>query len=133
MLRLLCRISQVQPGSKVNSELQSFVELEDPFSFMDRFFKKYPAANTQLLAATDARYFLAICQRPGQKPVPFIPVLDSTFSVWFKKDSLWQAEDIDAVLDQDPQRVCVLQGPVAVKHSTIVDERMSCFAVLSLC
>lgn len=30
---------------------------------------------------------------------------------------------IEAVVDQDPQRVCVLQGPVAVKHSTRVDER----------
>jgi len=116
------RVSEVQPGQHAISELQSFVELEEPFEFMERFFKKYPAANTQLLAATDARYFLAICQRPGQKPVPFIPVLDADFSIWFKKDSLWQAEDVEAVVDQDPQRTCILQGPVAVKHSKIVDE-----------
>ena len=38
------------------------------------------------------------------------------------QDSLWQAEDIDAVFDQDPQRVCILQGPVAVSHSKIKDE-----------
>jgi len=50
--------------------------------------------------------------------VPFIPVLDASFGIWFKKDSLWQAEDIEAVFDQDPQRVCILQGPVAVKHCT---------------
>lgn len=31
-------------------------------------------------------------------------------------------EDIEAVFDQDPQRVCILQGPVAVKHCTKVDE-----------
>ncbi len=30
-------------------------------------------------------------------------------------------EDIDAILDQDPQRVCVLQGPIAVKHSPVKD------------
>ena len=35
---------------------------------------------------------------------------------------MWQAEDIDAVFDQDPQRVCILQGPVAVAHSKIKDE-----------
>lgn len=35
---------------------------------------------------------------------------------------MWAAEDIEAVFDQDPQRVCILQGPVAVKHSTIKDE-----------
>lgn len=31
-------------------------------------------------------------------------------------------EDVDAVFDQDPQRVCILQGPVAIKHSTVKDE-----------
>jgi fatty acid synthase subunit alpha, fungi type len=35
---------------------------------------------------------------------------------------LWAAEDIDTVFDQDPQRVCILQGPVAVKHSKVKDE-----------
>jgi enoyl reductase-like protein len=35
---------------------------------------------------------------------------------------LWAAEDIEAVFDQDPQRVCILQGPVAVKHSKVKDE-----------
>jgi len=38
------------------------------------------------------------------------------------QDSLWAAEDIEAVFDQDPQRVCILQGPVAVKYSTMKDE-----------
>jgi enoyl reductase-like protein len=42
--------------------------------------------------------------------------------LWFFQDSLWQAEDIDAVFDQDPQRVCILQGPVAAAHSKIKDE-----------
>lgn len=56
------------------------------------------------------------------QPVPFIPVLDSQFSIWFKKDSLWQAEDIEAVFDQDPQRVCILQGPVAVKYCTTTQQ-----------
>ena len=38
------------------------------------------------------------------------------------QDSLWAAEDIDAVFDQDPQRVCILQGPVAVKWALKKDE-----------
>lgn len=38
------------------------------------------------------------------------------------QDSLWAAEDIEAVFDQDPERVCILQGPVAVKHSKVKDE-----------
>ena len=35
---------------------------------------------------------------------------------------MWQAEDIDAVFDQDPQRVCILQGPVAAAHPKVKDE-----------
>ncbi len=35
---------------------------------------------------------------------------------------MWAAEDIEAVFDQDPQRVCILQGPMAVKHSKVKDE-----------
>ena len=49
------------------------------------FFEAYLLAADQLLAAEDMAYFLAISQRPGQKPVPFIPVLDASFEVWFKK------------------------------------------------
>lgn len=45
------------------------------------------------------------------------------FTITFHfQDSLWQAEDIDAVFDQDPQRVCILQGPVAVAQAKVKDE-----------
>ncbi|KAH9810339.1 hypothetical protein DFH28DRAFT_903061 [Melampsora americana] len=115
------RLSEVNGAAKV-SELQSYSELDLPQEFLIRFFNRYPEAKTQILASEDIAYFLALSQRPGQKPVPFIPVLDSNFGIWFKKDSLWQAEDIDAVFDQDPQRVAILQGPVAVSHSKSVDE-----------
>lgn len=64
-----------------------------------------------------------INRRAGQKPVPYITALDDQFELWFKKDSLWAAEDIDAVFDQDPQRVAILQGPVAVRHCKRTDER----------
>ncbi|KAI0919444.1 hypothetical protein AcV7_002076 [Taiwanofungus camphoratus] len=57
-------------------------DCEKWFAFIEEFFKSYPLW-------------------PGQKPVPFIPVLDADFEVWFKKDSLWAAEDIEAVFDQD--------------------------------
>src|ERR1700733_5875658 len=39
----------------------------------------------------------------------------------FYQDSLWAAEDIDAIFDQDPQRVPILQGPVAVKHARVAN------------
>ena len=65
--------------------LQSYAALDDPLKTVQSFFEAYPGATEQLLAAEDRSYFLAIAQRPGQKPVPFIPVLDASFEVWFKK------------------------------------------------
>ncbi|CAK5268309.1 unnamed protein product [Mycena citricolor] len=111
------RFAGVNGSGNKPSILQSYTSLDDPLPFVQSFFKEYPIATTQLLAAEDSAFFLAISQRPGQKPVPFIPVLDAGF-----EDSLWAAEDIEAVFDQDPQRVCILQGPMAVKHSKVKDE-----------
>ncbi|KAF9643911.1 hypothetical protein BDM02DRAFT_3132104 [Thelephora ganbajun] len=107
----------VNGGRQIPSILRSFTSLDQPHTFTEEFFKKYPTGTTQLVSAEDKTYFLAIAQRRGQKPVPFIPILDASFEVWFKKDSLWQAEDIDAVFDQDPQRICILQ----VKDEPIED------------
>ena len=45
----------------------------------------------------------------GRKPAPFIPVIDAELQFWFKKDSLWQSEMLDAVVDSDVGRVAILQ------------------------
>ncbi|KAI5478179.1 fatty acid synthase subunit beta [Pseudohyphozyma bogoriensis] len=121
------RLSNVNEGGVKVSVLQSYQELEQPQEFLEKFEAQYPAAKDQILASADVAYFLAISQRPGQKPVPFIPILDGSFSVWFKKDSLWQSEDLQAVFDQDPQRVCILQGPMAVKHCTTTQQPIGDF------
>ncbi|KAK9670974.1 fatty acid synthase alpha subunit Lsd1 [Basidiobolus ranarum] len=104
------------------SKLQSFKELSTPLETVEKFLESYPDAFTQQLTTEDSQYFLNLCLRLGQKPVPFIPVFDSNIEFWFKKDSLWQTEDLSAVLDQDVQRTCILQGPVAVRYSTKVNE-----------
>lgn len=74
------RLSTVNGAPRV-SELQSFSELDRPEPFLERFFARYPAARSQTLASEDIAYFLAISQRPGQKPVPFIPVLNADFGI----------------------------------------------------
>jgi len=76
----------------------------------------------EALYPEDSSLLLASFRRRGQKPVPFIPQLDEHFETWFKKDSLWQSEDVDAVIEQDADRVCVIQGPVAVRYSTTCEE-----------
>ncbi|CAO1632127.1 unnamed protein product [Parajaminaea phylloscopi] len=115
--------SQRQQKSSV---LQSYSTLqEQPHAILDSFFAEYPSAKDYWISAEDVGFFIQICQRRGQKPVPFIPALDENLQTWFKKDSLWFAEDLDAVFDQDAQRVCILQGPVAVKYAKKVDEPLA--------
>jgi fatty acid synthase subunit beta len=96
----------------------SYADFNDPFEALRNLAQAYQDSKTQLINQEDQDYFLTICRRSGQKPVPFIPVLDNNFETWFKKDSLWQSEFVDAVVDEDVQRTCILQGPVAVNYST---------------
>ncbi|KAK3715893.1 beta subunit of fatty acid synthetase [Vermiconidia calcicola] len=109
-------------GEGKSSIVQNYRELDDPFPTVQKVLEEYPEADRQLINAQDCQHFLLLCQRRGQKPVPFVPCLDDTFELFFKKDSLWQSEDLEAVIDQDVGRVCILQGPMAAKYSKIVDE-----------
>ncbi|KAK3358649.1 acyl transferase domain-containing protein [Lasiosphaeria ovina] len=104
------------------SSLQSYADLDEPFSAVERILAHYPDAETQLINAQDVQHFLLLCQRRGQKPVTFVPALDENFEFFFKKDSLWQSEDLGAVIGKDVGRTCILQGPMAAKHATKVDE-----------
>ncbi|KAI0008515.1 beta subunit of fatty acid synthase [Xylariaceae sp. FL0662B] len=104
------------------SYLQSYSDLSEPYATVERVLSHYPEAETQIINAQDVQHFLLLCQRRGQKPVTFVPALDENFEFFFKKDSLWQSEDLAAVIDQDVGRTCILQGPTAVKYSTVLDE-----------
>ncbi|KAJ1679555.1 fatty acid synthase alpha subunit Lsd1, partial [Spiromyces aspiralis] len=114
----LRRVEERFSDSVHESLLKSYDELQDPTGTVERVLDAYPESRVQLLTTEDVDFFVNLCRRPFQKPVPFIPLLDKEFDFWFKKDSLWQSEDLDAVIDSDVGRVCILQGPVAVRHST---------------
>jgi len=109
-------------GQGKPSMLQSYSDLDEPYPAIERILAAYPDAEKQLINAQDVQHFLLLCQRRGQKPTTFVPALDENFEFFFKKDSLWQSEDLEAVIDQDVGRTCILQGPTAVKYSKIVDE-----------
>lgn len=104
------------------SLLQNYSEIDTPYPAVDNILAAYPEAATQLINAQDVQHFLLLCQRRGQKPVPFVPALDENFEYFFKKDSLWQSEDLEAVVDQDVGRTCILQGPMAARFSNVIDE-----------
>uniref|UniRef100_M4BNV4 Fatty acid synthase subunit alpha n=2 Tax=Hyaloperonospora TaxID=184462 RepID=M4BNV4_HYAAE len=93
----------------------------NPRAAVSAFVAKYPKTASTPLSVPDCDFFLELC-RTGGKPVNFVPVIDTEFKSWFMKDSLWYSEDLDAVPERDAQRVFVLQGPVAVRYSKIVDE-----------
>ncbi|RAK98538.1 sterigmatocystin biosynthesis fatty acid synthase subunit beta [Aspergillus ibericus CBS 121593] len=96
--------------------------LSTPSVFLQALAEQCSSSTAQRLHPDDAAFFLRRCQARGQKPVPFVPALDENFETWFKKDSLWQSEDIEAVVGQDPERVCILHGPVAVRYAVDKDE-----------
>ncbi|KAI0483301.1 beta subunit of fatty acid synthase [Xylariaceae sp. FL0804] len=104
------------------SLLQNYSDLNEPTPTVDGILSNYPNAETQLINAQDVQHFLLLCQRRGQKPVTFVPSLDENFEFFFKKDSLWQSEDLEAVIGQDVGRTCILQGPMSAKFSTVLDE-----------
>ncbi|EFX05327.1 fatty acid synthase beta subunit dehydratase [Grosmannia clavigera kw1407] len=104
------------------SRLQSYSDLDEPYSAIEDILSHYPEAENQIINAQDVQHFLLLCQRRGQKPVTFVPALDENFEFFFKKDSLWQSEDLEAVIGQDVGRTCILQGPAAVRYSKVVDE-----------
>ncbi|KAK8105498.1 hypothetical protein PG999_008857 [Apiospora kogelbergensis] len=110
------------PSTGQMSMLQNYSDLKEPFEAIDRILAKYPEAETQIINAQDVQHFLMLCMQPAQKPTTFVPALDENFEFFFKKDSLWQSEDLDAVIDQDVGRTCILQGPTAARYSTVVDE-----------
>lgn len=106
-----------------SSLIQNYSQLQnDPQEFTDKFFEHYHMAKNQLINEEDCDYFLICCLRPTQKPAPFVPVLNDKFEFFFKKDSLWQSEDLEAVVGEDVQRTCILHGPVAAQYTTKVDE-----------
>ncbi|KAL7663845.1 Fatty acid synthase subunit beta [[Candida] zeylanoides] len=104
------------------SLLQNFAQLNSPLDFTASFFETFPAAKEQLINEEDCDFFLMCSYRPSQKPAPFVPILDERFEFYFKKDSLWQSEDLEAVVDEDVQRTCILHGPVAAQYTTEVNE-----------
>eukprot|EP00457_Paulinella_chromatophora_P000020 gb/GEZN01000020.1/.p1 GENE.gb/GEZN01000020.1/~~gb/GEZN01000020.1/.p1 ORF type:complete len:4355 (-),score=711.85 gb/GEZN01000020.1/:393-13055(-) len=117
----MCRDDGEKEPSVPQADQLEIAAKSDPLGLIQQILEKYPSYAKQLLGVEDRLYFLALCLRRG-KPVNFIPIIDGNLKMWFKKDSLWYSEDLKAVPDQDPDRVMVLQGPLATQFATKVDE-----------
>ncbi|KAJ2395680.1 fatty acid synthase alpha subunit Lsd1, partial [Coemansia sp. RSA 2559] len=111
----------VEPN-ETDCSIVKVISHDDPLDYVQVVASNYPQIQTQLLASEDVQYLVAMCKRGGQMLLPFIPVLDKDFCTLLQKNTYWQSEDLDSVIDQDPQRTMIQQGPVSVQYSTIVDE-----------
>ena len=118
---LLQSLSRFTAQDHKQRVLQNRTQLDPPVPFLTEFFKHYPEACTQLVTTEDWQHFMHLTRRKTQKPVPFILLFDDEFLMWFKKDTLWQSENVEMVPGQDADRVCILHGPVAAQHSTEIN------------
>ncbi|KAI0871151.1 enoyl reductase domain of FAS1 [Hypoxylon argillaceum] len=96
--------------------------LDDPHAVRSLLCSAFPDASSQLLHPEDVRFLINTCRQGGRKPANFILALDEDFEYWFKKDSLWQSEDVNAVFGGDPERVCILHSPVSIRYVTRDDQ-----------
>jgi len=92
-----------------------------PVQLIELVQSTYPLAASTLVSPEDDAFFMQLCRRRG-KPVNFVPALDGDIKMWMKKDSLWYSEDLSSVPDHDPERVMVLQGPVATLYASKANE-----------
>ncbi|PYH64516.1 fatty acid synthase subunit beta [Aspergillus vadensis CBS 113365] len=114
--------SSAANGKATQPVLQDHTQLDYPNKFQEELFAKYPQAEKEVITAADADYVVLLSRRRGQKPVPYIVALDEDMEYWFKKDSLWQSERLEAVFGQDVERICILHGPVAAQYTCTPNE-----------
>ncbi|KAK6075576.1 Fatty acid synthase subunit beta 1 [Seiridium cupressi] len=122
--RVLERLSfgSSRPSTTSTNTVQLKLGSESPPSLLVKINAACPEAATQILHPEDSRVFVQLCRARGRKPANFILDIDEDFEHWFKKDSLWQSEDVDAVIDQDADRVCILHSPVSLSYATRDDQ-----------
>lgn len=111
------RLGDGSPQANWDSRL-----LDEPHTVKAHLCSAFPDGASQLLHPEDVRFLTNACRKGGRKPPNFILALDEDFEFWFKKDSLWQSEDVNAVFRGDPERVCILQSPVSVRYITRDDQ-----------
>eukprot|EP00741_Cyanophora_paradoxa_P008217 tig00000025_g7952.t1 len=118
----LLRIEERFSGAKATSQFAGPEDIEvNPDRVVAEFLAKFPKAGELLISSEDVDFFMQLSMRPG-KPVNYIPVVDKDLKIWFKKDSLFYCEELEAVPDRDVDRTCILNGPVAVRHTKKANE-----------
>ena len=91
--------------------------VRDPHAAIDALVASYPNAETTLVTAVDAAWFLSLCLK-FPKPVPFVSNIGKDVLQRWGSDSLWQSHDSRYSADE----VSIIPGPTSVAGITSVDE-----------
>ncbi|KAJ1782870.1 fatty acid synthase alpha subunit Lsd1, partial [Coemansia sp. RSA 2167] len=113
--RQLCTPDQSAP-------LTALLDKVEPVCYVDVVSEIYPKFKTRLLSSEDVQFFVYLCKRQGQKPPPFVPVLDAEFGDLLLKDTIFQPEYLELANGQNSQRVGVQQSHDAAQYLTRTNE-----------
>ncbi|KAJ1781605.1 hypothetical protein LPJ62_005765, partial [Coemansia sp. RSA 2167] len=113
--RQLCTPDQSAP-------LTALLDKVEPVCYVDVVSEIYPEFKTRLLSSEDVQFFVYLCKRQGQKPPPFVPVLDADFGDLLLKDTVFQPEYLELANGQNSQRIGVQQSHDAAQYLTRTDE-----------
>jgi fatty acid synthase subunit beta len=98
----------------------------NPKGFLSQFEGQYPKAAESVLVVADVDYFHnSICGIPTRKPINFIPAISTMFKRYFKSDSLWYSEQVEAVPGYDAEKAFIISGPVAAKYIGTKEESVA--------
>ncbi|ORX66584.1 hypothetical protein DL89DRAFT_286290 [Linderina pennispora] len=97
----------------------SYYELMDDLqSPIQSLLQTYPELGTQTVSADDVAYFLILCSRSDQYPVPFVPVLDGNLETWMLQSAVSLSASSGYITSHDVQRQLVPYGPVSAGYSS---------------
>lgn len=114
--RIEARLHPADHG-QIETLFPTVADVEDGPAALRKLLEAYPAAQTTLVGARDAAWFIRLC-RKHHKPFPFVPAIDADVARWWGLDTLWQSQDARYPADS----VRIIAGPVSVAGITEVDE-----------
>ncbi|KAJ1958568.1 fatty acid synthase alpha subunit Lsd1 [Linderina pennispora] len=98
------------------------LELDDnPLESIRCIERVYPDVALQLMATEDIQYFIMLCKRSGQSPVPFVPALDSDLETWMLQGAVSLSANSDYATSNDARRQLIPHGPVSAKFSSAIN------------
>ncbi|KAJ2495943.1 fatty acid synthase alpha subunit Lsd1, partial [Coemansia sp. RSA 1972] len=105
--------------SVLRAPLSALLDKVEPICYVNAVSEIYPEFKTQLLSSEDVQFFVYLCKRQGQKPPPFVSVLDADFGDLLLKDTAFQPDSFKPTSGQNPQQEGIQQSYAAAQCLTM--------------